>query len=297
MVVTAAAIFSVTLRERAFVSIQWREVKGRRKRGSSSSRSTCLTRAEYRSRSQRVSTFSPLARRLNCADSLKEADTKMDFSSFDDDQGMEMDDDMEVEDGEADEVQSEFKDKVTTFLAVYANWGFARIQGMGWGWAGVIWLYCVLTYIPLDILKFAICYVLSGKAWNNLLENKVISSSPLPSLQRDYGKEGREAQWATAQRTLHGLQPPETANLFNYKNSYRELSEIAEQAKRHAEDARELHTLKGHVESVKLKTLIQSNSIIKFKEFGQPSSRTHFGACPRTRTTNIMKAQVNPPLD
>ncbi|RZC06309.1 Plasma membrane ATPase 4 isoform B [Glycine soja] len=247
MVVTAAAIFSVTLRERAFVSIQWREVKGRRKRGSSSSRSTCLTRAEYRSRSQRVSTFSPLARRLNCADSLKEADTKMDFSSFDDDQGMEMDDDMEVEDGEADEVQSEFKDK---------------LNGVN--------IRPPLAFFMID---------------------------RLPSLQRDYGKEGREAQWATAQRTLHGLQPPETANLFNYKNSYRELSEIAEQAKRHAEDARELHTLKGHVESVKLKTLIQSNSIIKFKEFGQPSSRTHFGACPRTRTTNIMKAQVNPPLD
>ena len=91
-----------------------------------------------------------------------------------------------------------------------------------------------------------------------------------------------------AQRTLHGLQPPETTNLFADKNSYRELSEIAEQAKKRAEVARfvssprnfpdyvfryfavsrganksyvwyrlrELHTLKGHVESVvKLKGL------------------------------------------
>ncbi|KAG5045262.1 hypothetical protein JHK86_014668 [Glycine max] len=65
---------------------------------------------------------------------------------------------------------------VATFLAVYANWGFARIQGMGWGWAGVIWLYSLVTYIPLDILKFAIRYVLSGKAWDNLLENKPQSS-------------------------------------------------------------------------------------------------------------------------
>ncbi|KAF1883651.1 hypothetical protein Lal_00012568 [Lupinus albus] len=76
--------------------------------------------------------------------------------------------------------------------------------------------------------------------------------------KKDYGKEEREAQWAAAQRTLHGLQPPETSNLFNEKNSYRELSEIAEQAKRRAEVARlrELHTLKGHVESVvKLKGL------------------------------------------
>ncbi|ESW09110.1 hypothetical protein PHAVU_009G100900 [Phaseolus vulgaris] len=142
---------------------------------------------------------------------------------------------------------------VATFLAVYANWEFARIKGMGWGWAGVIWLYSLVTYIPLDILKFAIRYVLSGKAWDNLLENKTAFTT-----KKDYGKEEREAQWATAQRTLHGLQPPETTNLFNDKNSYRELSEIAEQAKRRAEVARlrELHTLKGHVESVvKLKGL------------------------------------------
>ncbi|CAJ2636728.1 dimethyladenosine transferase [Trifolium pratense] len=59
--------------------------------------------------------------------SLNEADTKMDFSNiadFIDDQGMEVDDDgvdddedeMDVEDGGADEVQSEFKDKVLGVL-------------------------------------------------------------------------------------------------------------------------------------------------------------------------------------
>ncbi|KAK8550613.1 hypothetical protein V6N13_119130 [Hibiscus sabdariffa] len=142
---------------------------------------------------------------------------------------------------------------VATAIAVYANWGFARIQGMGWGWAGVIWLYSVVTYIPLDLIKFAIRYVLSGKAWDNLLENKTAFTT-----KKDYGKEEREAQWAAAQRTLHGLQPPETSGLFNEKSGYRELSEIAEQAKRRAEVARlrELNTLKGHVESVvKLKGL------------------------------------------
>ncbi|KAK8601956.1 hypothetical protein V6N13_058375 [Hibiscus sabdariffa] len=142
---------------------------------------------------------------------------------------------------------------VATLIAVYANWGFAKIKGVGWGWAGVIWLYSIVFYIPLDLMKFAIRYILSGKAWLNLLENKTAFTT-----KKDYGKEEREAQWAHAQRTLHGLQPPETTNLFNDKSSYRELSEIAEQAKRRAEVARlrELHTLKGHVESVvKLKGL------------------------------------------
>ncbi|CAN0899687.1 Plasma membrane ATPase 4 [Linum grandiflorum] len=143
---------------------------------------------------------------------------------------------------------------IATLIAVYANWEFARIKGCGWGWAGVIWLYSLVTYVPLDILKFAIRYVLSGKAWDNLLENKTAFTT-----KKDYGKEEREAQWATAQRTLHGLQPPaETTSFFADKSSYRELSEIAEQAKRRAEVARlrELNTLKGHVESVvKLKGL------------------------------------------
>ncbi|KAA8525073.1 hypothetical protein F0562_007063 [Nyssa sinensis] len=140
-----------------------------------------------------------------------------------------------------------------TIIAVYANWGFAKIKGCGWGWAGVIWLYSIVTYIPLDLLKFAIRYILSGKAWDNLLQNKTAFTT-----KSNYGKEEREAQWAAAQRTLHGLQPPETTNLFSDKSSYRELSEIAEQAKRRAEVARlrELNTLKGHVESVvKLKGL------------------------------------------
>lgn len=58
-------------------------------------------------------------------------------------------------------------------IAVYANWEFARIKGIGWGWAGVVWLFSIVFYIPLDLMKFAIRYILSGKAWNNLLENKV----------------------------------------------------------------------------------------------------------------------------
>ncbi|CAN0862532.1 ATPase 9, plasma membrane-type [Linum grandiflorum] len=142
---------------------------------------------------------------------------------------------------------------VATLIAVYANWAFARVKGVGWGWAGVIWLYSIIFYIPLDILKFIIRYALSGKAWDNVTQRRTAFNN-----KNDFGKGEREAQWAADQRTLHGLQPPENNELFNDKTNYRELSEIAEQAKRRAEVARlrELHTLKGHVESVvKLKGL------------------------------------------
>ncbi|XP_021731359.1 ATPase 8, plasma membrane-type-like [Chenopodium quinoa] len=136
---------------------------------------------------------------------------------------------------------------VATLIAVYAEWDFARVTGIGWGWAGVIWLYSIVTYIPLDILKFVARYSLTGQAWDNMIQNKTAFTT-----KRDYGKGEREVQWVVAQRTLHGLQSPANDGLLNDTNNYRELSEIAEQAKKRAEMARlqELHTLKGRVESV-----------------------------------------------
>ncbi|XP_060204714.1 plasma membrane ATPase 2-like [Lycium barbarum] len=75
--------------------------------------------------------------------------------------------------------------------------------------------------------------------------------------KKDFGKEQRELQWAHAQRTLHGLQVPDPKR-FSETTNFNELNQLAEDAKRRAEIARlrELHTLKGHVESVvKLKGL------------------------------------------
>ncbi|KAJ8452365.1 hypothetical protein Cgig2_006170 [Carnegiea gigantea] len=141
---------------------------------------------------------------------------------------------------------------IATLIAVYANWGFAAIEGIGWGWAGVVWLYNVIFYFPLDFIKFFIRYALSGRAWDLVIEQRIAFTK-----KKDFGKEERERKWAHAQRTLHGLQPPES-KMFTERTSYHELNQMAEEAKRRAEMARlrELHTLKGHVDSVvKLKGL------------------------------------------
>ncbi|XP_057505087.1 ATPase 10, plasma membrane-type-like [Actinidia eriantha] len=136
---------------------------------------------------------------------------------------------------------------VATVIAVYAHISFASISGIGWGWAGVIWLYSVIFYIPLDIIKFTVRYALSGEAWNLVFDRKTAFTS-----KKNYGKEDREAKWVLSQRTLQGLMSGEL------EIRERRSSMIAEQARRRAEIARlgELHTLKGHVESVvRLKNL------------------------------------------
>ncbi|KAK4741474.1 hypothetical protein SAY87_025062 [Trapa incisa] len=137
---------------------------------------------------------------------------------------------------------------VATLIAVYAHISFAYISGIGWGWAGVIWLYSLVFYLPLDIIKFTVRYALSGEAWNLLFDRKTVFTS-----KKDYGKEDRAAQWAVSQRSLQGLPGIEE---FNGRRSRSTL--IAEQALRRAEIARlgEIHTLRGHVESIaKLKNL------------------------------------------
>ncbi|KAL1810275.1 hypothetical protein DCAR_0729959 [Daucus carota subsp. sativus] len=135
---------------------------------------------------------------------------------------------------------------IATLIAVYANWGFAAIEGIGWGWAGVIWLYNIIFYIPLDVIKFFIRYAISGRAWDLVLERRIAFTR-----QKDFGREQRELRWAHAQRTLHGLEVPDT-KMFGERNNVTELNQMAEEAKRRAEIAklREMNTLKGHVESV-----------------------------------------------
>ncbi|GJW14326.1 retrovirus-related pol polyprotein from transposon TNT 1-94 [Tanacetum coccineum] len=77
---------------------------------------------------------------------------------------------------------------IATPIVVYANWG----------WGGVIWLYSIVIYVPLDIFEFIIRYASSGKAWDNTLEKRTAFTS-----KKDYGRGEREAQWATNQRKLY----------------------------------------------------------------------------------------------
>ncbi|XVF13440.1 hypothetical protein REPUB_Repub08aG0208000 [Reevesia pubescens] len=135
---------------------------------------------------------------------------------------------------------------IATVISAQATWSFAGIRAVGWGWSGVIWLYNIVTYALLDPIKFAVRYALSGRAWDLVLDKRTAFNT-----QKDFGKEAREAKWAAEQRTLHGLQSTADLKIFSEKHTFRDISIMAEEARRRAEIARlrELHTLKGRVES------------------------------------------------
>ncbi|KAG2319796.1 hypothetical protein Bca52824_013009 [Brassica carinata] len=127
-----------------------------------------------------------------------------------------------------------------TLIAVYANISFANIIGIGWGWAGVIWLYSLIFYVPLDIIKFFFHYALSGDAWNLVLDRKTAFTC-----KKDDGK----ADVTISQRS-HSAE--------ELSGSRSRPSWIAEQTRRRAEIARLLegHSVSRHLESViKLKQI------------------------------------------
>ncbi|KZT07000.1 plasma-membrane proton-e [Laetiporus sulphureus 93-53] len=44
---------------------------------------------------------------------------------------------------------------VSTIIAVYGNWGFTDIHGISGGWVGIVWVWDIVWFIPLDWIKLA----------------------------------------------------------------------------------------------------------------------------------------------
>ncbi|CAM6095500.1 unnamed protein product [Calypogeia fissa] len=160
---------------------------------------------------------------------------------------------------------------IATIIAVYADWPFARIKGCGWGWAGMTWLYNLVSYLPLDAIKLIIRYVLSGDAWNLLTEKKVAFTR-----HRNYGREQRQAQWmalsrgAGASKSAAATSAALPMTLQGYRTRSSGPGAPAEQARRRAELARlrDKHALKGHISSVaRLKGLDDKSAVENFYTF------------------------------
>lgn len=43
---------------------------------------------------------------------------------------------------------------IATIIAVYGDWGFTDVKGISGGWVGIVWIWNLIWYIPLDLVKF-----------------------------------------------------------------------------------------------------------------------------------------------
>lgn len=44
---------------------------------------------------------------------------------------------------------------ISSLIALYANWGFTKIHGISGGWVGIVWVWNLVWFLPLDMVKFA----------------------------------------------------------------------------------------------------------------------------------------------
>jgi len=44
---------------------------------------------------------------------------------------------------------------VSSIIAAYGNWGFTNISAISGGWIGIVWVWNIIWFLPLDLIKFA----------------------------------------------------------------------------------------------------------------------------------------------
>ncbi|KAI0765814.1 hypothetical protein BC629DRAFT_1442883 [Irpex lacteus] len=44
---------------------------------------------------------------------------------------------------------------VSSIIAAYGNWGFTEIEAVEGGWIGIVWIWDIVWFLPMDLIKFA----------------------------------------------------------------------------------------------------------------------------------------------
>jgi H+-transporting ATPase len=45
---------------------------------------------------------------------------------------------------------------ISSIIAAYGDWGFTYVRGISGGWIGIVWVWNIVWYFPLDLVKFAL---------------------------------------------------------------------------------------------------------------------------------------------
>ncbi|KAI9318684.1 hypothetical protein BX666DRAFT_1930622 [Dichotomocladium elegans] len=95
---------------------------------------------------------------------------------------------------------------VATFIAVYADWDFTYMHGCGWSWAGIVWIWNIVWFVPMDFCKFAMQYAFTPK--NTLVENKTPMAGPGSRRASAISASGSGRYYANRTKSLKSLERP-----------------------------------------------------------------------------------------
>ncbi|KAJ6624220.1 plasma-membrane proton-e [Mycena sp. CBHHK59/15] len=70
---------------------------------------------------------------------------------------------------------------ISSIIAAYADWGFTKIHGISAGWIGIVWVWNIVWFIPLDWIKFA----MKATVIKYLRERHLAQQAAAPQMQGD----------------------------------------------------------------------------------------------------------------
>ena len=53
---------------------------------------------------------------------------------------------------------------ISSIIAAYGNWGFTQVEGISGGWIGIVWIWNIIWFLPMDFIKFSVKHGI--RAWN-----------------------------------------------------------------------------------------------------------------------------------
>ncbi|KAJ7094405.1 hypothetical protein C8R44DRAFT_645477 [Mycena epipterygia] len=65
---------------------------------------------------------------------------------------------------------------ISSIIAAYANWGFTKIHSISGGWIGIVWVWNIVWFIPLDWIKFA----MKATVIKSLRERRLAQQAAVP---------------------------------------------------------------------------------------------------------------------
>ncbi|KAF7336383.1 Plasma membrane ATPase [Mycena venus] len=70
---------------------------------------------------------------------------------------------------------------VSSIIAAYADWGFTKIHGISGGWIGIVWIWNIIWFVPLDWIKFA----MKATVIKYLRERRLAAQAAAPAKEVD----------------------------------------------------------------------------------------------------------------
>lgn len=70
---------------------------------------------------------------------------------------------------------------ISSIIAAYADWGFSEMEGISGGWIGIVWIWNLIWFLPLDGIKFGIKF--GVRRWNAARGTSPTAIKPVPGVK------------------------------------------------------------------------------------------------------------------